>query len=746
MELAWRIPSHGSDETLGDLNNHYESLATDIVRLSERERELQNTKQELLNEQSKTLEFGNGVLQLRKVADEIAHEMVELNAHLQNNDAEIVALKTQLESLNTEHSKLIEEKKEVDSCALSAVEQLFRIEIEMQKLKKSIADLEQESVQLAERTKDLQDTKDALGREKIRTNELEGEVSQLRQTEDQLTRDITLLKSQMQKKDRDIFDLKSLLESLEMQHMQIVDEKIEADSHALSAVEESFRIEVEMKKLKNNIEKLEQESANLQDVVQKKDELLEATYKKVHDLTILLKEKENEYFLREEKILKAESQISALKQKIADLEKQMSASLSREAELKKAKEQESASYKAQIDLLQLQVEESNKDNNDKVLLLQAKLSGLEQVSASYQEQIATHKVQSEKEILHYQSTIASLQQELRSLEQVSASYEDQIAMHKVQSAKENFRYQSTIASLQEELEQQQDKLVVEQAISEEKIKGLYEKIAIYQQKISELQTEIAECNSKLVEAEETSRNEILKLQSSLSEEQAVSRATRLELEAAKAKVLEQKDEILGYKNQNKDLLKIVDLHERSLHRQREESEMKETSLRAENVLKVQELSNKIDELNLRLTQGQAENEQLKRNFEEREKQLESYCSFINQEKAKQQKIIQELARQIHHAVTLHPLRDYLFVTEKELSRVEGELKKTPIISPHRSQLEKLVDQLIEQRDVIRDVLAKGEKNLSSHTEALDRLSRGGLSVAAPPPPLSKNISGCVSNR
>ncbi len=144
----------------------------------------------------------------------------------------------------------------------------------------------------------------------------------------------------------------------------------------------------------------------------------------------------------------------------------------------------------------------------------------------------------------------------------------------------------------------------------------------------------------------------------------------------------------------------------------------------------QKIQNMTQQLNRTIQEKKNESERLA----EREKQLNHYYHFVCQEKAKDQKMLQSLARQINFAITLHPLQDYLAVTEKELSRVECELKKTPSISPYRAQYETLIDQLVQQRDFMRSLISKTEKKLLQHTETLDRLARGTLGTAAPPPP------------
>ncbi len=124
--------------------------------------------------------------------------------------------------------------------------------------------------------------------------------------------------------------------------------------------------------------------------------------------------------------------------------------------------------------------------------------------------------------------------------------------------------------------------------------------------------------------------------------------------------------------------------------------------------------------------------ELSAQFESREVKINQYYSFLTDEKIKYQKVIQQLACEIKYAIALHPLKDYLQMTESEISRVEAELRKTPTGSSQRETLENTIEQLICQRDMISNLMTVSEKNLSKHTTALEKLARGVLATAPPP--------------
>lgn len=121
---------------------------------------------------------------------------------------------------------------------------------------------------------------------------------------------------------------------------------------------------------------------------------------------------------------------------------------------------------------------------------------------------------------------------------------------------------------------------------------------------------------------------------------------------------------------------------------------------------------------------------------QREKQFSQFVLSQNQEKSKYQRIVSQLAREIQQAITLHPLNDYLSVTEKEISRLEWELKITPTLSGNRKSLEISIGMLIEQRDHLKLLISKSENLLLSKSSSLERILNSGLLTETPPmPPL-----------
>jgi chromosome segregation ATPase len=121
-------------------------------------------------------------------------------------------------------------------------------------------------------------------------------------------------------------------------------------------------------------------------------------------------------------------------------------------------------------------------------------------------------------------------------------------------------------------------------------------------------------------------------------------------------------------------------------------------------------------------------------LDRREERLRLYADSLSAQKAEFQQISKQLAEEIHQARTLHPLKDYLSLTEFELSKIELQLKKTPTSSMDRPALEATLTQMMEQRDFLRTTIDASQKELSQHASVVFRLGDDDGLVATPPPP------------
>jgi hypothetical protein len=127
-------------------------------------------------------------------------------------------------------------------------------------------------------------------------------------------------------------------------------------------------------------------------------------------------------------------------------------------------------------------------------------------------------------------------------------------------------------------------------------------------------------------------------------------------------------------------------------------------------------------------------------LERQEERLRVYAESLTAEKAEIRAIATQLTEQLRTARGANPLKDYLTVTEFEISKVELQLKKTPMASSDRPALEGCLENLVVQRDFLRSVVEASRRQLDQQAEALMSITRDEALQAVPPPPPKARLS------
>lgn len=126
---------------------------------------------------------------------------------------------------------------------------------------------------------------------------------------------------------------------------------------------------------------------------------------------------------------------------------------------------------------------------------------------------------------------------------------------------------------------------------------------------------------------------------------------------------------------------------------------------------------------------------------QREEQLRQYANFVTDQKAELVRQTRKLAEEIEMTGRMHPLRDYLELTEFELSKTEVQLKVTPTLSMDRARLEAQIVQLTEQRQFLRSVIEAASQRLSEQAAGILALVNSPSLGATPPiPPKMKSTT------
>jgi chromosome segregation ATPase len=153
------------------------------------------------------------------------------------------------------------------------------------------------------------------------------------------------------------------------------------------------------------------------------------------------------------------------------------------------------------------------------------------------------------------------------------------------------------------------------------------------------------------------------------------------------------------------------------------------------------LRKKLAEQGAQIESSERINESRSAEVAQREEQLRQYANFVTDQKAELVRQTRKLAEEIEMTGRMHPLRDYLEVTEFELSKIEVRLKVTPTLSMDRPRLEAQIVQLTEQRTFLRSVIEASSKRLAEQAAGILALVNSPSLGATPPiPPQIKSAN------
>jgi SMC interacting uncharacterized protein involved in chromosome segregation len=118
----------------------------------------------------------------------------------------------------------------------------------------------------------------------------------------------------------------------------------------------------------------------------------------------------------------------------------------------------------------------------------------------------------------------------------------------------------------------------------------------------------------------------------------------------------------------------------------------------------------------------------------REHQLKQYASHLNQMKREVRNLVERFRQEIRLSEAASPLGEYLKVTEREIARVDLQLKKTPTSSTERSRLEQALNELFEQREFLRQGIEKSKSEVEIRMRRIQALLSSESILPTPPPP------------
>jgi chromosome segregation ATPase len=122
----------------------------------------------------------------------------------------------------------------------------------------------------------------------------------------------------------------------------------------------------------------------------------------------------------------------------------------------------------------------------------------------------------------------------------------------------------------------------------------------------------------------------------------------------------------------------------------------------------------------------------------REQFLTGYVDSVEKQRREIVRCVTALAGEIESAQALHPLNDYLNLTEFELQKIEAQLKMTPTVSSERPQLEACFVKLLEQRNFLTTAIQQSLHQAQAKAAHIRGLmnSQDLMQIPPLPPPTS----------
>ncbi len=244
-------------------------------------------------------------------------------------------------------------------------------------------------------------------------------------------------------------------------------------------------------------------------------------------------------------------------------------------------------------------------------------------------------------------------------------------------------------------------------------------------KIANLETEVASQQAAFEQKEhqraaEGTRNEIQLINIGQQLDHALKRARTLETERdTSALEIESLKRMLHFANTEAETAAAKrEAALQMMTERREQAESLIVALKSELAETRLELSARTKELSVAGSEQERQYENQRATLAQRESQLRQYAATLAENKAAFGKQLTALSEEIQMALKAHPLKDYLALTEFELSKLEVQLKTTPMIAPERKQLEGFFKQMIDQRDFLKTVVTESQRRFEAHARTV----------------------------
>ncbi len=154
----------------------------------------------------------------------------------------------------------------------------------------------------------------------------------------------------------------------------------------------------------------------------------------------------------------------------------------------------------------------------------------------------------------------------------------------------------------------------------------------------------------------------------------------------------------------------------------------------------QSLQNEIDEnkdLYAKIKKKNHELDAALHSIKKREEQLSLYSRWVDSQKGSLQKQIIQISSELRATKEFNPLNPYLKITEREISKIEVLMTKSNVFGPQRALLENQYEQLVKQRDEVKELLVKTNQEVDKKAQSLILSLKSSEFIPVPPLPPGK---------
>jgi hypothetical protein len=238
-------------------------------------------------------------------------------------------------------------------------------------------------------------------------------------------------------------------------------------------------------------------------------------------------------------------------------------------------------------------------------------------------------------------------------------------------------------------------------------------------------------NKQLNQINYTQEKDVVRLKN--SEEQLQAEVTRLQNQ-----LREMQDSYADFKSKTtSSILGIQELSARltAADREREIMIQQFKNLESQNFDLNKELSQKT-------TAGDSEKDQIKKwinQLSNREIQVRDYIADLDLKRKDFIDRVEKFKMELTVSTALHPLRDFLKVTEYQIDQLQMNLIKVPALSPDRANLETQHENLSEQRNFLKTITNSSREQTEKQIQQLEKLTQMGQLALLPPMPQRKAI-------